>query len=690
MKKSTFASLSIITLCWILFTNISLANYVDEILTSMSNEEKITQMIMPAFRKSSKVEINNESIKDIISSHWYAGVTLFTENAPDIESTIRYVDLLQNANSGHETRLLIAIDQEGGYVTRLWIWTSTPGNMALTATDNPNSAYNAAKIIGKELKILWINTDFAPVVDVNSNASNPIIGIRSFSDDPETVSTYAEQYMNWLHSEWIISTLKHFPWHGDTKTDTHTNLAIVEKTYDELKNTELIPFQHLINHGIEMIMTAHIIYPNIENETYISKKDGNTYTLPATLSKKFLTDILRKDMWYTGLIVTDSLWMAAISEQFEKIDTSIKAINAWVDILLLPFEYNYNKDDFENYIQTLASKIGKEISEDNVNSSVRKILELKEKKGLLEPYDNQNLEENIKNAKDIVSSKENHNEELEIAKKAVTMIKNNNNTLPINTEEKTVILYEYATHANSINNAITLLKNDGNIINESNIKLLPLKNNEWAIDLENIKTSIKEANNVIIIDTLYETIDLNEPLFEQINDIIKYVQNEWNKAIIMSTQLPYDVTKFKDADAIVLTYLANWIRFNLEEYEKELPKYWPNVIAGIYQMFSKTTNMNGVLPVDIYDIDNNNKFTNEIIYKRGFWLKYSDVDENFLKAKEELWDKADILNSLVPLFNDKDGKTKNDVKNLLKEFESSNDNYTKNIWKYFWYLVKDL
>jgi hypothetical protein len=100
--------------------------------------------------------------------------------------------------------------------------------------------------------------------------------------------------------------------------------------------------------------------------------------------------------------------------------------------------------------------------------------------------------------------------------------------------------------------------------------------------------------------------------------------------------------------------------------------------------------MDGVLPVDIYDIDNNNKFTNEIIYKRGFWLKYSDVDENFLKAKEELWDKADILNSLVPLFNDKDEKTKNDVKNLLKEFESSNDNYTKNIWKYFWYLVKDL
>ena len=158
----------------------------------------------------------------------------------------------------------------------------------------------------------------------------------------------------------------------------------------------------------------------------------------------------------------------------------------------------------------------------------------------------------------------------------------------------------------------------------------------------------------------------------------------------MSTQLPYDVVKFKDADAIVLIYLANWIRFNLDEYEKELPKYWPNVIAGIYQIFSKTTNMSGVLPVDIYNIDNNNKFTNEIIYKRGFWLKYSDIDENFLKAKEELWDKTGILNSLVPLFYTKDEKVKNDVRNLLKGFIASNDNYTKNIWIYFWYLVKDL
>lgn len=694
MRKSLFSFLFLLFSCWILFSNVGFAKTVDEILASMSNEEKIAQMIMPSFRKSSKIDIDYDSIKNILASNGYAGVVLFSENTPDVESTMRFIDLLQDANSGHDTRLLISIDQEGWYVTRLWIWTTTPGNMALAATNNPVNAYDAAKIIGKELKLLGINTNFAPVVDVNSNPSNPIIGIRSFSDDPEIVSSYAEEYMNWLHSEWIISSLKHFPWHGDTQTDTHTSLSIVEKVYDDLKAEELKPFQDLIHHGVEMIMTAHIIYPNIETETYISKKDGNSYVLPATLSKKILIDILRKDMWFSGLIVSDALGMAAISEQFEKVDASVRAINAWVDILLMPFEYNYNNNDFNDYIHTLASKLGKEINEDNVNESVRRILTLKEKKWLFESYDNSNLEANILNAKNSISSKENHSKELEIAKKAITMIKNDNNALPLNSEDKTVILYEYSSHIESVNNAVSLLKKDGVVIKEDNISLYPLKDGKWVFSIDNIKWKLVGAKNVIIIHSLYNSSDLNNSIFGWIDSIIDYVHNQWNKVIIMSTQLPYDVVKFKNADAIVLTYFANWIKYSLDNYEKEFPKYWPNVIAGIYQLFSSTTNMNGVLPVDIYDVDSDNNFTNEVVYKRGFWLNYPDFDEsnngNFIKAKEELWDKAKILDSLVPLFETKDEKIKNKVRRLLKNFESSADPYTRNVWVYFWYLVQNL
>lgn len=399
---------------------------IDTILKSMTNEEKIAQMIMPAFRKNSKGEINTENIKEIISSNEYAGVILFAENSPDIESTMRFVDLLQNANKDHRTRLLISIDQEWGYVPRLGIGTPMPGNMALAATNDPKYAYDAGEIIGKELRVLWINTDFAPVVDVNSNPANPVIGIRSFSDDAETVSAYAESFMKWLQNEWIITSLKHFPGHGDTSTDTNTNLSIVEKTYDELKNTELKPFQDLIDET-EMIMTAHIQYPNINTETYISKKDGNSYVVPATLSEKMLTEILRNDMGFNGLIVTDALGMAAISEQFELVDASVRAINAWIDILLMPYEYDYDKDELNTYIETLANKIWTEINEDNVNNSVKRILNLKEEKWLFEAYDNSDLEQDILNAKNIVSSKENHNIEFEIAKKAITMVKNDNN-----------------------------------------------------------------------------------------------------------------------------------------------------------------------------------------------------------------------------------------------------------------------
>ena len=607
---------------------------VDEILSTMSNEDKIAQMMMPSFQKEPGVGINNDNIREILSTYNFAGVILSAENVSSIESTMRFVDLLQDANRNNKSRLLISIDQEGGYVTRLGVGTNMPGNMALAATNNPAYAYNSAKIIGQELKALGINTDFAPVVDVNSNPSNPVIGIRSFSDDADTVATYSEKFMQGLQSEGIITSLKHFPGHGDTSTDTHTGLAIVNKTYNELKNNELIPFQKLVNSGTDMIMTAHIQYPNIETETYVSKKDGYTYTLPATLSKKILTDILREDMGYEGVIVTDALNMSAISSQFGLEDASIRAINAGADILLMPYNYDSQINEFKTYIEELADKIGTEIDEDNVNASVRRILKLKEEKGLLEEYDNSDLEENIANAKNIVSSKENHNEEFEIAKNAITMIKNDDNVLPLNSEDKTVILYEYGSHIEAVNNAIRMLKNDGNEINEDNISVYPFYDNT-GLPLDTIKEVVKDAKNVIMIHSLYGTSGLSDPDLDKMNDLIDYIHNNGGKVIALSTQLPYDVVKFKNADAIVITYLANGIRFNLEDYEKETPKYGPNVIAGIYMLFTKTDNMNGVLPVNIYNIDSNNNYTDEILYSRNYGLQYEEDEIKVLSINTE-------------------------------------------------------
>ena len=617
---------------------------IDEILSSMSNEEKIAQMIMPSFRKQSGVDINENNIKDILSTYNFAGVILFAENTPDVESTMRFVDLLQNANKNNKTRLLISIDQEGGYVTRLGIGTNMPGNMALAATNDTAYAYNCAKTIAKELKALGINTNFSPVVDVNSNPNNPVIGLRSFSDDPNIVAAYGKKFMQGLQSEGLITSLKHFPGHGDTSTDTHTGLAIINKTYEELKNNELIPFQELINSGTDMIMTAHIEYPNIEKETYVSNKDNNVYTLPATLSKKILTDILRKDMGYNGIIITDALDMKAISEQFGIEDASIKAINAGADILLMPYTYDSQINELKDYIKSLASKIGTEISEKNVNASVRRILKLKEEKGLLEEYDNSDLEKNITNAKKLVSSLKNHDEEFEIAKKAVTMVKNTADTLPLNTTDKTVILYEYASHINAVKYALQKLKEKDNTIDDSNITLYPFYNASGALDTDTIKNEIMDAKNVIMIHSLYGTSGMKDPDLDKMNELIDYVHSNSGKVVMMSTQLPYDIAKFTNADALVLTYLANGIKFNLEDYQKEVPKYGPNVMAGIYMLFTKTENMNGVLPINIYNIDVNNDYTNEILYSRNYGLQYQN-ERIEKKGIENNVGNADIINT---------------------------------------------
>ena len=692
MKKVTLLLLVITLLTGLFTTNCVYAqgDRVEEILASMSNENKIAQMLMPAFRKKANVAINYDNIREILSSYGFAGVILFAENTLDTESTMRFIDLLQTANKDNASRLFIAIDQEGGYINRLSIGTNMPGNMALTATNNPDYAYNAAKIIGKELKAMGINVDFAPVVDVNNNPANPVIGIRSFSDEPYTVATYSRKFMQGLQSEGIITSLKHFPGHGDTESDTHTGLSIINKSYDELKNNELIPFQELINSDTDMIMTAHIQFPNIETETYVSKNDGETYTLPATLSKTILTDILRNDMGYDGVIVTDSLAMSSIGQNFGLMDASIKAINAGADILLIPFEYDSDIDNYRTYIETLANKIGTEIDEDNVNNSVRRILKLKEKKGLLEGYDNSDLEEDIIYAKNIVSSKENHNEELKIAKKAITMVKNDGKVLPLNGEDKTVILYEFSSHIQAVSNAINMLKNDGSIENGDNISVYPFYNNSGVLQLEEIKEIVKDAKNVILLNSLYNASDLKDPNLNKINELIDYIHGNNGKVVFMSTQLPYDIAKFTKADAIVITYLANGIRFDLNDYEKEVPKYGPNVIAGIYMLFTKNENMSGVLPVNIYDLDSENNYTNQIIFQRGFGLKYiedanlNELDKEINQVKEIINSNKDYteesLNNLIEIYS-KVLKYQEDNPNPLEDKQDEIDNLVLELQK---------
>ncbi|PNB77300.1 hypothetical protein C1X30_29235, partial [Pseudomonas sp. FW305-BF6] len=200
--------------------------------------------------------VMNDEVGSIIQKYHLGGVILFAENVVGTEQTARLTDGLQKASP--KLPLLITIDQEGGIVTRLQTGTNLPGIMALGATRSEKYAYQTGEIIGKELSSLGINVNFGPSLDANNNAGNPVIGVRSYSSNPELVSKLGTQTIKGLQSQNIAATVKHFPGHGDTGTDSHYGLPIVTHDKERLRSVELAPFQKAIDEGVDMVMTAHV------------------------------------------------------------------------------------------------------------------------------------------------------------------------------------------------------------------------------------------------------------------------------------------------------------------------------------------------------------------------------------------------------------------------------------------------
>ena len=598
----------------------------EEILNGMTTKEKVVQMLMPAFREFNGADVTelNTQLKDLISKHGFAGVILFDENNKETEQTTKLIDSLQNANIQNADRpsLFISVDQEGGTITRLAEGTQGPGNMAIGATGDSSNAYKIGEIIGQELYSMGYNVDFAPDMDVNSNPSNPVIGVRSFSDDPQFVTEYGKQFITGLKKQKIIPSLKHFPGHGDTETDSHTGLPRIEKTYDELKRNELIPFENCIKNGAEMIMTAHIQFPKIETDKYKSIKDGNEIELPATLSKKIITDILRKDLGYNGVVVTDAMNMQAVSDNFTKIDSAKLAINAGVDIILMPVTVTSEADivELENYISDIANLVDRgEISAENVNKSVLRILELKENNGLLEKYNNQNLQNKIDNAKKIVGSKENHDREWQIASKSITLVKNND-ILPIQNNEKTTILVPYDNETLSGEYAIQKLKQDGIISKDMDISVYSIKNKQIA----EIQELIQDSKNVILITEQYSKEALRGEKYTICDQIVEYVHGKGSKIACISCNLPYDVARLQKADSLLIAYSATGMN-ELPNFQKGAVKsYGVSIPCAIYTAFIKQAEL-GKLPVNIPKIDDDYKYTVENLYERNFGLQYKAV-----------------------------------------------------------------
>lgn len=337
--------------------------------------EKIGQMIIIGFR-GTEVDENSKIIKDI-NDYNIGGIILFDRDIPsksfprniiNPEQTKKLITDIKNLSS---SSLLITIDSEGGLINRLkesygFINIPSPEDMGKKSLEKTKEN---AIIIGKQLKELGINVNFAPVVDVNINPDNPVIGYlgRSFSNDPEEVFNHASKFIEGLNQEGIISSIKHFPGHGSSTADSHLGVVDVTKTY---KEEELIPYQKLIaNNYSQMIMTAHIINKNIDPD------------YPATLSPLFIKNILREELGFKGVVVSDDMNMGAITENYGFEEALIKAINAGCDMLIISNNGSkYNENAIKETIEIIFNAVKKgEISEDQINDSYNRIKELKEK-----------------------------------------------------------------------------------------------------------------------------------------------------------------------------------------------------------------------------------------------------------------------------------------------------------------------
>ncbi|MBQ3390282.1 MAG: S-layer homology domain-containing protein [Firmicutes bacterium] len=612
------------------------------ILASMTTEEKISQMIMPDFRNvkaadgtvGSRHSITPE-VTRILQKRGFAGVILFAENVENTEEAVRLIDDLQkaNASASGRTQLLVAIDQEGGKVTRLGEGTQTMGNMALGAIGDPDVTETVAKLIGSELRSMGINYNAAPVVDVNNNPANPVIGVRSFSDDPGIVAEHGVRFMKGLQSAGIISTLKHFPGHGDTDTDSHTGLPCVNKSYEQLKQTELVPFKACIDAGAEAIMTAHIQYPQIEKITVVSKKTGETITLPATLSKTILTDILRGDMGFDGVIITDAMSMDAIRDHFGRLDAARLAINAGVDIILMPVPTTNSADitALDQYVSDLAKMADSgQISMQNINAAVMRILKLKEKKGLLEAYDGSGIEARVRGARDTVGSQEHHDTEWELTKKAVTLLKNEGNVLPLTQRNQTiVVLTPYADLNRGLEYAIARAGDEGRLAKGTRITVSAVKGSSASAMAKNAKELIKDADHVILVSETINAADIDPaktPYSAAADQVIDYAHRNGKKVTLLSVRLPYDAARYPAADAIVVAWSSKPMNEDPRQQETGVKEYGPNMPVALYMMLTGDKPQ-GKSPVVIPSVDGNYRYTGQTLYPRGYGLTWTGPED---------------------------------------------------------------
>ena len=504
---------------------------------NLTLEQKIGQML--CFGWSGETEEENLTYsahaRELIEDMQVGGVILMGRNAqPPYIQTAETINRMQNTS---RLPLFVVTDQEGGMVARFGEpMTVFPSNMAIGATQSVDFARQAAQATAEELKAVGINFDFAPAVDVNNNPDNPIIGTRSFGESPELVGKLGAAAVEGYQSSGVIACAKHFPGHGDTAVDSHLALPVVPFEKERLWEIELAPFMEAIKAGVDSIMTTHIMFSVFDQER------------PATLSRKIVTDLLRGEMGFNGVVVTDCLEMKAIADNYGIGEAAVLAVEAGVDILLACHTLSAQREIRNAVIN--AVKTGR-VPESRIDESLERILALKQKYQLDERRfaDTQEVLQRL-------GTPEHKELQRKIAESSITVVKDRDQLLPV------VVCGKCSILVTGLHRSVEQL---AEAISEYHTSIKAIQADQDNID-EAVKAAYRSAAAIVVTCP-------KEPWTQPINEaaqveLVKRIYATGTPTVVIAVREPYDLRHFPEIGTYVATY--GYMKVQLETAAKLL------------------------------------------------------------------------------------------------------------------------
>ncbi|MDO4538167.1 MAG: glycoside hydrolase family 3 N-terminal domain-containing protein [Coriobacteriales bacterium] len=657
------------------------------VLDSMTTEQKVAQLIMPCFRTfgSGKKGEEGEDITDLskfsalseaLRKHQYGGIILFGANVVDSEQTTRLVHALQENNAkgaGEQNATavpyLVAADQEGGSVARVNMGTRGTGSMALGAIDGESDkyVYSTGEIFGQELSALGINLNLGPCVDIITDLADQGMSSRVFSDDPEKAGRLSRQFKSGMDVNNVATCFKHFPGAGDGSDDP----TAIKISLEDLRKKGMASYKQVIDDGAEVVMTSATTFPEFD-DTY-TLADGKTKDCyPATMSPKIVTELLRKELGFNGVVITDALEMdqffsapetgaQIVPGERDSLESMVliaqKCIEAGCDILLMPRDMNSAEvlEWYDGYIKGIAELVDKgTISKERIDESVLRILSLKEKHSLLDAYINgSDVEAAVKKAKEVVGSEDNHKAERGFAEMAITLVKNEG-VFPLPADAGKVVIVGRRENAdNPIRYALSELEKDGIFgsglyvndliaaektgkedagtkVTVGSYYYLDDDGNASVKITDGILPAIEEADYVICESTIFSgiaSLQDDSKSVQAITQLLEATHKAGARFILLSDEIPVEGTRYPDADAVVCAYLYAGFGIDPREDTKgaNMGAINANVPAALRAMFGGGKGMPGKLPINVYALakgaDGSWAYTDEVAFARGTGLE---------------------------------------------------------------------